>query len=107
MLILSVSLGVVVPVIVAHRPANRTFLDEMLKSHERQRSHSVETYKVHHPSHRPEHLAAIIDRHAAADAVFTADTGMCCTWVARPSHITVEESKVPTSRHPRSAISDA
>ncbi len=65
---------------------DRKFLDEMLKSHERKLSHSVETYNVHHPNHtpiHPEHLAAVIDRHAAADAIFTADTGMCCTWMAR------------------------
>jgi pyruvate dehydrogenase (quinone) len=66
--------------------ADRKFLDEMLRSHERKLSHSVETYNVHHPDHRPihpEHLAAVIDRHAAPDAIFTADTGMCCTWMAR------------------------
>jgi pyruvate dehydrogenase (quinone) len=66
--------------------ADRKFLDDMLRSHERKLSHSVETYNVHHPDHRPihpEHLAAIIDRHAAQDAIFTADTGMCCTWMAR------------------------
>jgi pyruvate dehydrogenase (quinone) len=65
---------------------DRKFLDEMLRSHERKLSHSVETYNVHHPNHRPihpEHLAAVIDRHAAPDAIFTADTGMCCTWMAR------------------------
>ncbi|MGP8205540.1 MAG: thiamine pyrophosphate-dependent enzyme [Acidimicrobiales bacterium] len=65
---------------------DRKFLDEMLRSHERKLSHSVETYNVHHPDHRPihpEHLAAVIDRHAAPDAIFTADTGMCCTWMAR------------------------
>ncbi|MEO9323592.1 thiamine pyrophosphate-dependent enzyme [Nocardioides sp. C4-1] len=32
---------------------------------------------------RPELLAATVDRHAAADAVFTADTGMSTTWLAR------------------------
>jgi len=66
--------------------ANRKFLDDMLTSHERKLSHSVETYNVHHSDHRPihpEHLAATIDRHAASDAIFTADTGMCCTWSAR------------------------
>jgi pyruvate dehydrogenase (quinone) len=66
--------------------ADRSFLDGMLTSHERKLSHSVETYNVHHPNHRPihpEHLAAIIDRYAAADAIFTTDTGMCCTWSAR------------------------
>lgn len=32
---------------------------------------------------RPELLAATLDRHAAADAVFTSDTGMATTWLAR------------------------
>jgi pyruvate dehydrogenase (quinone) len=32
---------------------------------------------------RPELLAAMVDRHAATDAVFTTDTGMATTWLAR------------------------
>lgn len=32
---------------------------------------------------RPELLAAALDRHAAPDAVFTVDTGMATTWLAR------------------------
>jgi len=32
---------------------------------------------------RPELLAAALDRHAASDAVFTSDTGMATTWLAR------------------------
>jgi len=32
---------------------------------------------------RPELLAAAVDRHAAGDAVFTSDTGMATTWLAR------------------------
>ena len=32
---------------------------------------------------RPELLAAAVDRHAAQDAVFTSDTGMATTWLAR------------------------
>ena len=32
---------------------------------------------------RPELLAAAIDRHAAADAVFTSDTGMATVWLSR------------------------
>jgi pyruvate dehydrogenase (quinone) len=81
-------IGETVRALLPHVPqrADRKFLDDMLRSHERKLSHSVETYNVHHPDHRPihpEHLAAIIDRHAAPDAIFTADTGMCCTWMAR------------------------
>jgi pyruvate dehydrogenase (quinone) len=65
---------------------DRAFLDRMLTSHERKLSHSVETYNVHVRTRRPihpEYLAAVIDEHAAPDAIFTADTGMCCTWSAR------------------------
>jgi pyruvate dehydrogenase (quinone) len=81
-------MGETLRALLPHLPqrAERKFLDEMLRSHERKLSHSVETYNVHHPDHRPihpEHLAAVIDRHAAPDAIFTADTGMCCTWMAR------------------------
>lgn len=32
---------------------------------------------------RPEVLAAAVDRHAAADAIFTTDTGTATTWLAR------------------------
>ena len=41
--------------------------------------------KVENPDGRirPEQLAAAIDRYAAADAVFTTDTGMATTWLAR------------------------
>lgn len=65
---------------------DRSFLDEMLHHHERALARSVDTYSTHvskrTPIH-PEHLAAVIDKVAAPDAVFTADTGMCCTWTAR------------------------
>ncbi|MGZ4445175.1 MAG: thiamine pyrophosphate-dependent enzyme [Nocardioides sp.] len=37
---------------------------------------------------RPELLAGLVDRHAAADAVFTSDTGMSTTWLARYVRIT-------------------
>ena len=37
---------------------------------------------------RPELLAATLDRHAAEDAVFTADTGMATVWLSRFIRIT-------------------
>jgi pyruvate dehydrogenase (quinone) len=68
------------------RREDRSFLDKMLRHHERAVTRSVDTYSTHvsrrTPIH-PEHLAAVIDQVAAPDAVFTADTGMCCTWTAR------------------------
>jgi pyruvate dehydrogenase (quinone) len=41
--------------------------------------------KVDNPESRirPELLAAAVDRHAAADAIFTTDTGMATTWLSR------------------------
>lgn len=41
--------------------------------------------KVDNPDSRirPELLAAMVDRHAADDAVFTTDTGMATTWLSR------------------------
>ncbi|MDX6374953.1 MAG: hypothetical protein QOD98_3941, partial [Nocardioidaceae bacterium] len=41
--------------------------------------------KVDNPESRirPELLAAVVDRHAAPDAIFTSDTGMATTWLAR------------------------
>ncbi|MGW4773035.1 thiamine pyrophosphate-dependent enzyme [Nocardia sp. NPDC004278] len=65
---------------------DRTFLDEMLHAHHRALRHSIDTYSTHIATHRPihpEHLAALVDEFAAVDAVFTVDTGMCCTWAAR------------------------
>jgi pyruvate dehydrogenase (quinone) len=41
--------------------------------------------RVDNPDHRirPELVAAAVDRHAAADAIFTTDTGMATVWLAR------------------------
>jgi pyruvate dehydrogenase (quinone) len=65
---------------------DRAFLDDMLRRTERNIQHSVETYTHNvprrHPIH-PEYLARVVDEVAADDAIFTADTGMCCTWTAR------------------------
>jgi pyruvate dehydrogenase (quinone) len=62
------------------------FLHDMLRHHERALAHSIETYTRDHgqrsPIH-PEYLARILDETADDDAVFTVDTGMCCTWAAR------------------------
>ncbi len=65
---------------------DRAFLDDMLRAHEKAITHSVDTYSTHvskrQPIH-PEYLSAVVDEVAASDAIFTVDTGMCCTWTAR------------------------
>jgi pyruvate dehydrogenase (quinone) len=71
---------------VLEQRADRRFLDKMLHAHAKKVEHSVQTYSTHVAKHKPihpEHLAALIDEVAADDAIFTADTGMCCTWAAR------------------------
>ncbi|MEV2273476.1 thiamine pyrophosphate-dependent enzyme [Nonomuraea africana] len=65
---------------------DRSFLDEMLREHEHAISNGLAAYTrdVDHlvPIH-PEYVAALVDELAAEDAIFTADTGMCCAWAAR------------------------
>ena len=81
---LALTLGALLPKLAQRE--DRSFLDAMLRRHEGDLTRSVDTYSTHvstrAPIH-PEHLAAVIDKVAAPDAVFTADTGMCCTWTAR------------------------
>ncbi|MEV6342275.1 pyruvate dehydrogenase [Actinoplanes sp. NPDC051851] len=68
------------------RPKKRDFLDRMLHRHDAELSRVVEAY-THDvgettPIH-PEYVARVLDEEAAADAIFTADTGMCTSWAAR------------------------
>ncbi|QGU08259.1 Pyruvate dehydrogenase [ubiquinone] [Corynebacterium occultum] len=65
---------------------DRSFLDRMLREHEKQLSGVVAAYtedvKDHVPIH-PEYAADLLDGFAEEDAVFTVDTGMCNVWQAR------------------------
>ncbi|MCM6776385.1 pyruvate dehydrogenase [Nocardia sp. CDC159] len=65
---------------------DRSFLDRMLREHERGLQRVVDAYtsKIEHrtPIH-PEYAAAILDDVAAEDAIFTVDTGMGNVWAAR------------------------
>ena len=65
---------------------DRKFLDKMLKKHEEKLTDVVGAY-THDVSQlvpiHPEYVASVLDEEAADDAVFTADTGMCCSWIAR------------------------
>jgi pyruvate dehydrogenase (quinone) len=85
---IAADVGQTVRALLEHVPerADRSFLDAMLRRHLKAVERSVETYDTR-PSTKapihPEHLAAVIDRVAEPDAVFTVDTGMCCTWTAR------------------------
>jgi pyruvate dehydrogenase (quinone) len=65
---------------------DRSFLDLMLRKHEKALEHVVGAYthdiEQHLPIH-PEYAAKILDDVASEDAVFTVDTGMCNVWAAR------------------------
>ncbi|MFH8407788.1 pyruvate dehydrogenase [Streptomyces sp. NPDC018019] len=65
---------------------NRKFLDRMLKKHADALEGVVKAYtrkvEKHTPIH-PEFVASVLDEEAAADAIFTVDTGMCNVWAAR------------------------
>ncbi|AKN73104.1 pyruvate dehydrogenase [Streptomyces sp. PBH53] len=70
---------------VREKPSRR-FLDRMLERHAHALEGAVHAYTRdvdrHTPIH-PEYVASVLDEEAAADAVFTVDTGMCCVWAAR------------------------
>lgn len=67
--------------------ADRTFLDHCLAEHGKavetldKRATATTGGKIH-----PQYLASLIDRHASADAIFTADGGSPMVWLLR--HIT-------------------
>jgi pyruvate dehydrogenase (quinone) len=68
------------------RRADRGFLDDMLHRHAKALDKVVEAYTKNvdklRPIH-PEYVAKVLDEEAAEDAIFTVDTGMCCSWAAR------------------------
>ncbi|BCM65105.1 MULTISPECIES: pyruvate dehydrogenase [Streptomyces] len=70
---------------VREKPSRR-FLDRMLERHAHALEGAVHAYTRdvdrHTPIH-PEYVTSVLDEEAAADAVFTVDTGMCCVWAAR------------------------
>ena len=65
--------------------AERSFLDAMLEQHtvaRRKLRAYIDNVSKRRPIH-PEYVAATVNELAAADAVFTVDTGMCAVWGAR------------------------
>ncbi|SNY49809.1 pyruvate dehydrogenase [Paractinoplanes atraurantiacus] len=68
------------------RQKDGKFLGKMLHKHvdELDKVVNAYTHDVDNlvPIH-PEYVARVLDEEAADDAVFTVDTGMCCSWAAR------------------------
>ncbi|WP_066361287.1 thiamine pyrophosphate-dependent enzyme [Herbidospora mongoliensis] len=61
---------------------DRSFLKSMLKVHDSAIATGIDTGSPIHP----DYVTTVVDEIAAEDAIFTVDTGMCCTWAAR--HLT-------------------
>lgn len=62
-----------------------SFLNAQLHVHQKVKEH-LNTYiddKGRKDAIHPESVAAVMDRLASDDAIFTVDTGMCCVWGAR------------------------
>jgi pyruvate dehydrogenase (quinone) len=80
---------------------DRTHLDDCLGRHR----HSLDILARHargKDGHRPIHpelLATLVDEFAADDAIFTADTGMCCVWAARYLRMRGRRELIGSFRH--------
>jgi len=65
--------------------SSRKFLDAMIEQHaatQRKLRADVDVGRTRRPIH-PGYVVATLDELAGPDAIFTADTGMCCVWGAR------------------------
>jgi pyruvate dehydrogenase (quinone) len=78
-----------------------SFLNAQLKIYEKVKEH-LNIYvedKGSKNAIRPEAVAALIDKLATQDAIFTVDTGMCCVWGARYIQATGKRSLVGSFNH--------
>lgn len=83
--------------------SDRSFLDKMLKLHEKKLRTIVDAY-THNVEHKipvhPEYLADVLDSVADDNAIFTVDTGMCNVWAARYiNNPTGERELIGSFRH--------
>jgi len=70
---------------LVEQKTSRKFLDAMLEQHaatQRKLRADVDAGRTRRPIH-PGYVVATLDELAGPDAIFTADTGMCCVWGAR------------------------
>ncbi|MFI2754009.1 thiamine pyrophosphate-dependent enzyme [Cellulomonas sp. P22] len=66
--------------------SDRSFLMEMLSSHERTKTSMIGSAQAEVEEGdpvRPEHAVSVLDQEAPDDALFTVDTGLNCWWAAR------------------------
>jgi len=70
---------------IESRGKDRAFLDDCLAAHQTATNH-MQAYVQHGGSDgrlRPEQVGDAVSRLCSPDAIFTADTGMCCVWAAQ------------------------
>jgi pyruvate dehydrogenase (quinone) len=87
--------------LVRARGEDRLFLDHILHAHRIAVEH-LQSYVQHGGSDgklRPEQIGDAVHRAAAADAIFTVDTGMNCVWAARYLHVKREQRIVLSFNH--------
>jgi pyruvate dehydrogenase (quinone) len=79
---------------------DRSYLEESLKRY-RDATHSLEKRATVGRAGRihPQYLTQLIDRHAADDAVFTADGGSPMVWVLRHTHATARRRTIVSLTH--------
>ena len=80
--------------------SDRSHLDDCVGRYDRAGKSSPATRGIdgRRPIH-PESLATAIDEAAGDDAVFTADTGMCCVWAARYLRMRGRRQLIGSFRH--------
>jgi pyruvate dehydrogenase (quinone) len=79
---------------------DRTFLDDCLRRHEKATAHLNERADVGDGNIiRPQYLAALIDKYADNDAIFTADGGSPMVWVLRHTRATGQRRTLVSLTH--------
>jgi pyruvate dehydrogenase (quinone) len=81
--------------------ADTAHLDRMTRHYRRARTRldRLARDRQHASPLHPQHVAAAIDRLAAADAIFTADVGTPCIWAARYLHMNGTRRLVGSFNH--------
>jgi pyruvate dehydrogenase (quinone)/pyruvate oxidase len=71
--------------------SDRSFLEQCQESMSSWRDRMVALEGIEHDPIQPQHLMAVIDRHASNDAILSSDSGTIATWAAR--HFTIRNER--------------
>ncbi|MXV52711.1 ubiquinone-dependent pyruvate dehydrogenase [Pedobacter sp. HMF7647] len=93
------TLNVLMPLL--NEKTDDSFLKAQLEVYEKVKENQ-QTYVDDHGEKdiiHPEYVAAMIDKYATNDAIFTVDTGMCCVWGARHLNATGKRVMLGSFNH--------